>query len=256
MTRPKLWQQMAQLQARLPNADDAPNDYILQKFLEDMTSYTQATLDVELGYSDDESTKALSLIEETAGTAISQSGSNDLTLLQSRDHHDPPSHDRSPGLEFNPPERYLAVDNRESMQRHSEETAKTEDPGTYEYKGNFVLDLPVLEEALYPFQDTVHSDCHEFTHSRFTFVTCHPERFASQNYTLRQALLSQPRQIKFVFILQINPSDMSFAKRFNIIHDAMVYAQQKLTELGRPDVVWEQVLVHIHLPNKSTWDNG
>ncbi|KAG5795521.1 hypothetical protein H9Q69_005455 [Fusarium xylarioides] len=57
-------QEIAKLQARLPETAAAPNDYILQKFLEDMATYTETTLDVDLSYSDGMSSRALSTVDE------------------------------------------------------------------------------------------------------------------------------------------------------------------------------------------------
>ncbi|UZP40090.1 hypothetical protein NXS19_007906 [Fusarium pseudograminearum] len=60
----QILQEIVQLQARLPETAAAPNDFILQKFLEDMATYTETTLDVDGGFSDRESSKALSFIDE------------------------------------------------------------------------------------------------------------------------------------------------------------------------------------------------
>lgn len=57
-------QEIAQLQARLPDTAAAPNDYILQKFLEDMATYTEKTLDVDMFYSDGMSSRALPIVDE------------------------------------------------------------------------------------------------------------------------------------------------------------------------------------------------
>ncbi|KAM0406502.1 hypothetical protein ACHAPZ_003265 [Fusarium culmorum] len=60
----QILQEIAQIQARLPETAAAPNDFILQKFLEDMATYTETTLDVDGGFSDRASSKALSFIDE------------------------------------------------------------------------------------------------------------------------------------------------------------------------------------------------
>ncbi|KAF4498895.1 RTA1 [Fusarium agapanthi] len=57
-------QEIAQLQARLPDTAAAPNDYILQKFLEDMATYTEVTLDTNVSCSDGMSSRALSIVDE------------------------------------------------------------------------------------------------------------------------------------------------------------------------------------------------
>ncbi|KAG5748978.1 hypothetical protein H9Q70_008348 [Fusarium xylarioides] len=57
-------QEIAELQARLPDTSAAPNDYILQRFLEDMATYTETTLDANVSYSDGMSSRALSIVDE------------------------------------------------------------------------------------------------------------------------------------------------------------------------------------------------
>ncbi|KAF5966574.1 Rtm1p-like protein [Fusarium bulbicola] len=57
-------QEIAQLQARLPDTAAAPNDYILQKFLEEMATYTETTLDANVSYSDGTRSRALSIVIE------------------------------------------------------------------------------------------------------------------------------------------------------------------------------------------------
>ncbi|KAF5714590.1 hypothetical protein FMUND_7307 [Fusarium mundagurra] len=56
--------QIEQLQARLPDTAAAPNDYILQRFLEDMATYTETTLDANASCSDGMSSRALSIGDE------------------------------------------------------------------------------------------------------------------------------------------------------------------------------------------------
>ncbi|KAI1033564.1 hypothetical protein LB505_012982 [Fusarium chuoi] len=56
--------QIEQLQARLPDTAAAPNDYVLQKFLEDMATYTETSLDGYPSYSDGMSSRALSIANE------------------------------------------------------------------------------------------------------------------------------------------------------------------------------------------------
>ncbi|KAF4966100.1 hypothetical protein FSARC_6182 [Fusarium sarcochroum] len=62
--------EIAQLQARLPDTAVAPNDYILQRFLEDMATYTEGTLDVDVGDSDCGSSRNLSLIDERTASPV------------------------------------------------------------------------------------------------------------------------------------------------------------------------------------------
>lgn len=60
----QILEEIARLQERLPATAAASNDFILQRFLEDMAAYTESTLDVDGGFSDRASSKALSFIDE------------------------------------------------------------------------------------------------------------------------------------------------------------------------------------------------
>ena len=60
----QILEEIARLQERLPATAAASNEFILQRFLEDMAAYTESTLDVDGGFSDHASSKALSFIDE------------------------------------------------------------------------------------------------------------------------------------------------------------------------------------------------
>nr|CEG04756.1 unnamed protein product [Fusarium clavum] len=78
----QILEEIARLQERLPATAAAPNDYILQRFLEDMAAYTESTLDVDVGFSDHGSSKALSFIDEGEESSDAPSQS-DLSLWNS-----------------------------------------------------------------------------------------------------------------------------------------------------------------------------
>ena len=59
-------------------------------------------------------------------------------------------------------------------------------------QGNLVIDIPVSDKLL---QLGGHSFDHEFTHSRYTAVTCHPDEFATSGYSLRQQELNRTTEI-------------------------------------------------------------
>ncbi|KAJ4110281.1 hypothetical protein NW768_012041 [Fusarium equiseti] len=79
----QILEEIARLQERLPATAAAPNDYILQKFLEDMATYTDSTLNVNGSFSDRASSKALSFIDEGEETSHDPSQS-DLSLWKSK----------------------------------------------------------------------------------------------------------------------------------------------------------------------------
>ncbi|KAF5628815.1 hypothetical protein F52700_7908 [Fusarium sp. NRRL 52700] len=73
-------QEIAELRARLPDTAAAPNDYILQKFLEDMATYTETTLDGNVSCSDGMSSRALSIVVEHDDSSP-ESRQHDLPIL-------------------------------------------------------------------------------------------------------------------------------------------------------------------------------
>lgn len=62
------------------------------------------------------------------------------------------------------------------------------------FRGNVVLDLPVPDRILNIIPYSAPPGQDEYTHCRFSFITCPPEMFGAQNYTLRATLFAKPRQ--------------------------------------------------------------
>ncbi|KAM5379152.1 hypothetical protein ACJA88_005712 [Fusarium oxysporum] len=372
-------QEIAQLQARLPDTAAAPKDYILQKFLEDMVTYTEKTLDVDMFYSDGMSSRALPIVDEHDHNSpksprydLPISGSQDPVALvasqldstnpgdslknginypaspESHNHghgHWPrltreniPQRPKGPGPVSSWPEVFydkevalandpqaprssaLASDSRNEetknqiapsfawanafdplwrepygdylrtqypdfasryvnlireQQQMPHQTAepppvlsKEDDmiisPFKYQetskkvysiqrFRGNVVLDLPVPDRILniIPYSAPLGQD--EYMHCRFSFITCPPEMFGAQNYTLRATLFAKPRQTQFILVVQANPNDADFALRWNFIHDSIVYAQQKFELSGTLQEFWKRVIVHLHLTHGTEW---
>ncbi|RSL59882.1 hypothetical protein CEP51_013854 [Fusarium floridanum] len=62
----QILQEIVRLQAQLPKDVTTPNDYVLQRFLEEMTTYTEIALDTTIVGSDDDSIRAFYDIEEVS----------------------------------------------------------------------------------------------------------------------------------------------------------------------------------------------
>ncbi|KAG9508131.1 hypothetical protein J7337_001694 [Fusarium musae] len=124
------------------------------------------------------------------------------------------------------------------------------------FRGNVVVDIPVPDSILARIPQSSTLERNEFTHSRFSFVTCPPEEFGDQNYTLRATLFAQPRQTQFILVVQIDPYDKDFIRRWDLIHDSIVFAQKNFKKLeanrGAHDF-WKRVVVHLHLPHGREW---
>ncbi|KAF4439419.1 Chitin synthase A [Fusarium acutatum] len=410
-------QEIAKLQARLPETAAAPNDYILQKFLEDMATYTETTLDVDLSYSDGMSSRALSIADEhddsstkspqynrpiighqdPAALVASQSSdslhprdtpkkdinhpdspeshnhghgkwprttrediphspkrSSPLTSYLDLFHdkavalgndpqaprlnalvsnprneetqdqiapspvrvHEDDSHrkhadsgtvqkdENSPNLSRTPtmpalnysggqsdqdkpraskrvpqqPEHFVSTRSRLHQPQQvpyststspptptSEEDIIISPPETQvlssiegyhvqKLKGNIVIDLPAPERILDLVPHSPPPDRDEFTHTRFSLITCSPRGFATQSYPFRPALFAKPRETQFILVMQLDPNDKDFISRWDLIHDSIIYAQQKLEKPGAsPDLFWKRVIVHLHLAHATKW---
>ncbi|EMT61126.1 Chitin synthase A [Fusarium odoratissimum] len=308
-------QEIAQLQARLPDTVASPNDYILQKFLEHMATYTETTLDVDVSYSDGMSSRALSIVDEhyhsspksprydlpilgpqyPAALVASQSSDSsnpDSRIEETQNQiapslvrvHQGDSHKKSVLSEFarldtfDPlwRERYgdylhgkrLSNDAiRENQERpipteeddivklsySTKGLSSQEEYHIQRFRGNVVVDLPVPDRILNLVPHSSPPGRDEFTHSRFSFITCPPEVFGNRNYTLRATLFAQPRQTQFILVMQLDPNDKDFVLRWNFIHDSIVYAQQKHQASGTSQEFWKRVIVHLHLAHGTQW---
>lgn len=136
---------------------------------------------------------------------------------------------------------------------------RTEDFSTQEgshivrFRGNVVVDIPVPKRILDHIPHSSSLDRNEFTHSRFSFITCPPEEFRDHNYTLRATLFAQPRQTQFILVVQLNPNDKDFIRRWELIHDSITFTQKKLETLGGAHEFWKRIVVHLHLTHGTEW---
>ncbi|WAO95247.1 Hypothetical protein NCS54_01286000 [Fusarium falciforme] len=73
----QILQEIVRLQAQLPKDVTTPNDYVLQRFLEEMTTYTEMALDITIVGSDDDSIQAFYDIEEVSEASADQKRSDD-----------------------------------------------------------------------------------------------------------------------------------------------------------------------------------
>ncbi|ORX96631.1 glycosyltransferase family 2 protein [Basidiobolus meristosporus CBS 931.73] len=77
--------------------------------------------------------------------------------------------------------------------------------------GNLVLDCPVPDRVL---ASAHYKDQREFTHMRYTAVTCDPDEFLASKYTLRQAVYGRTTEL-FVVMTMYNEDENLFIKTFS-----------------------------------------
>ncbi|KAM5362716.1 hypothetical protein ACJZ2D_012378 [Fusarium nematophilum] len=111
------------------------------------------------------------------------------------------------------------------------------------YRGNLVLDRPVPQDLL----DSIprNDRRNEFTHWRFTAVTCYPSLVVDRNYALRPQLFAWPRPIKVILSFWLDPAETApdFVTRWRFI----VRSVNHLCKNFLADS-WMNIVVHIHGP--------
>lgn len=80
------------------------------------------------------------------------------------------------------------------------------------FEGNLVLDCPVPPRLLDQMRHEQPPE-HEFTHTRYSAVTCDPSEFYDERFTLRQRLFAKPRHTElFIVVTMYNEEDELFAR--------------------------------------------
>lgn len=66
------------------------------------------------------------------------------------------------------------------------------------YRGNLIIDVPLPKKLLdqCPFKED-----REFSRVRYTAATCDPDSFLEDGYSLRQQLMSPPRQVELMIVM-------------------------------------------------------
>ncbi|KAG0232757.1 Chitin synthase, class 1 [Actinomortierella wolfii] len=105
--------------------------------------------------------------------------------------------------------------------------------------GNLVLDCPVPDHYLrrQRIQDGV-----EFTHMRYTAVTCDPNEFQNENYTLRPAMWNRETEL-FIAVTMYNEDVGLFANTMHSIMKNIRHLASRSNSKTWGDSAWEKVVV-------------
>ncbi|KAJ3550305.1 hypothetical protein NM208_g54 [Fusarium decemcellulare] len=246
----QILEEIARLQARLPKetSASAPNDFILQRFLEEMTTYTEQALDVPLSDEDDEDddvdSLALSHTEEENSTNALEERPRDQKLHSTTvrnttaTQEDGPRSDQSllskhsklSSSELSPTQMGEAELSKENSGPSptlvkSNATDASEDMQHLTFRGNLILDLQVSPSIL---NYVPHGERDEFTHCRF---------FARYN----RSALFRPRSVYL--------ATFAFTTRWSFLVETIQELTDKLQEMeGAPAEPWKQILVHMDGP--------
>ncbi|KAF4462070.1 hypothetical protein FALBO_11125 [Fusarium albosuccineum] len=268
----QILEEIARLQARLPKeaSASAPNDFILQRFLEEMTTYTEQALDVPLSDEDDDiDSLALSNTEAREENSTNALGDhprdqklhsttvrNTTPSQEDGPRSDQPSLSKHSNLSSSelPPTQMGGVELSKENSGASLSLVKSDatdasgDMKQLTFGGNLILDLPVSPSIL---NYVPHGERDEFTHCRFSPVTCDPLFFAGDQFTLRPLLFAKRRDIKIVlsFELRCDETLRQFTSRWSFLVEEIQELTNKLQEMeGAPAEPWKQILVHMDGP--------
>ncbi|KAI8653778.1 hypothetical protein NCS56_01332700 [Fusarium sp. Ph1] len=267
----QILEEIARLQARLPrDAAAAPNNFILQRFFEDMTTYTEQARDAALSDTDANSSKALSFDEGPEGrpAALLQQDSWPYHSMSSSSQQSSrvesgisngiqnPYRDSEATSDTSFP---TLVDEghgpREDYfsQRHESYDEEADKNATIAHQGISGYEIPVCEEFL----NQLHPAngpwgiSREFTHRRHSTITCSPEEFAKLDITFRLEGFEPLRHIRIILSFSIYPSEdlSSFNKRWSFLCSSICHLET-CTPLSKdysspPEYLWRQILVHV-----------
>ncbi|KAH8550047.1 glycosyltransferase family 2 protein [Umbelopsis sp. PMI_123] len=106
-------------------------------------------------------------------------------------------------------------------------------------QGNLVLDCPVPDKLL---RNVKYSTGEEFTHMRYTAVTCDPNEFVKERYTLRPYLLNRQTEL-FIVMTMYNEDDQLFLKTMNaVIKNIAHLCSRTKSKMWGPEG-WKKIVV-------------
>ncbi|KAJ4214367.1 hypothetical protein NW759_010386 [Fusarium solani] len=261
-------EEIARLQAQLPRdaAVAASNNFILQRFFEEMTTYTEQALDAALSDADANSSKELSFgegLEEHITTLVEQNSwpyhsmpssskqsSRGESWVSSQIQNPYRDSEATSDTSFptlineslGPMENYVDL-HHDTYDEDADKNASTE------HQGVSGFEIPVPEQVLSRFHSSFGfpSVRREFTHRRYSTITCRPQEFAKLDFTFRLAGFEPPRPINIVLLFSIYPSEdaSSFHKRWQFLLSSFSRLQEGMRYLSALEGPWQQILVHI-----------
>lgn len=109
------------------------------------------------------------------------------------------------------------------------------------YKGNLVLDCPVPKKLLSALPK---QNAREFTHMRYTGVTCDPSDFVRERFTLRQTLFTKPRATElFIVVTMYNEDEILFARTMRGVIKNIQHLQSRSNSKTWGEEGWKKVVV-------------
>ncbi|KAK5652661.1 hypothetical protein OQA88_10255 [Cercophora sp. LCS_1] len=228
-----------QLQACLPNMREERDDYMLQRYLEEMTTYTEEMLsgvdhnsEPDVVVANTETPKTLTHSTYPLGTDAEMAALEEF--LETDVKPTPSTSTSSPTA-------------RPSTTEQSTIRPPPKRVEDMLFHGNLVIDIGLPQEVLDKFP---HGERDEFTHVRYTAVTCDPQAFETRGYSLRASLFSKPRSTDILLSVFFNtgPDPATLPGVLCKAWDAVDQLCRKTTN-GLPpfdDSGWKRVILHLH----------
>jgi chitin synthase len=111
------------------------------------------------------------------------------------------------------------------------------------FEGNLVLDCPVPPRLLDQMQHAQLPE-REFTHMRYSAVTCDPSEFYDERFTLRQRLFAKPRHTElFIVVTMYNEEDELFARTMSGVIKNIEYMNSRTKSSTWGGEAWKKIVV-------------
>ncbi|KAJ2097573.1 hypothetical protein GGI09_003755, partial [Coemansia sp. S100] len=107
--------------------------------------------------------------------------------------------------------------------------------------GNLVVDCPVPKSVL---QAGEYQEDREFTHMRYTAVTCDPNYFANEKYSLRPVLLERKTEL-FIVLTMYNEDEVLFNRTFAAVAKNIAHLCSRTNSRVWGKDAWKKVVVCI-----------
>jgi len=108
------------------------------------------------------------------------------------------------------------------------------------YKGNYIVNCPVPDGVLE--RGVFGRDTEEFGYLRYSAVTCDPNDFVKNNFTLRQCLWNRETEL-FIVLTMYNEDEILFARSMSAVMENITYMCNKDNKWGMNG--WKKVIVCI-----------
>jgi chitin synthase len=114
-------------------------------------------------------------------------------------------------------------------------------------QGNLVIDVPVADRVSKMGKFSVGT---EFTHMRYTAVTCDPDDFPKKGYNLRQQELQRPTEL-FIVVTMYNEDDYLFCKSMQALMKNIAYLCSRTRSKVWGEEGWKKAVICIVSDGRS-----